>query len=89
MSTIEDYVARIEGICGADKNVVIVLKDENKDIATDSILKRCDAKKSVSSYMFELKFQNVTFHFFISGRLVLRGVKNRRELNRILAALLL
>ena len=34
MSTVDDYVARIEGTCGAEKDVVVVLKFDKKDEAT-------------------------------------------------------
>ncbi len=89
MPTIKDYIATIEGICGAEKDVIVTFKCEKKDIAITNIIKRSVVKKSVSGYMFELEFQNVTFRIFSSGRAVFRSIKNRKELNRILAALLL
>jgi hypothetical protein len=89
MPTIKKYVATIEGICGAETEVIVTLRCEQKDIAISNIIKRCLVKKSVSGVMFELEFQTVTFRLFGSGRAVFRGVKNRKELNRILAALLL
>lgn len=89
MQTIKDYIAKIEGICGGGKDVIVTFKSEKKDATVTSILKRTAVKKSVSGYMFELEFQGVTFRLFSSGRAVFRGVKNEKELNRILAALLL
>jgi hypothetical protein len=89
MPTIEDYIATIEGICGAEKDVIVTLRSEEKKIAITNIIKRSIVKKSVSGFMFELEFQDVTFRLFSSGRAVFRSIKNRKELNRILAALLL
>ncbi len=88
-STVKDYISRIDGICGGDKNVIVVFKSEKTNIAIANILKRCIVKKSHSDFMIELEFQNVTFRLFNSGRAVFRSIKNKRELNRLLAALLL
>ncbi len=89
MPNIKDYIAKIEGICGAESEVVVTLRCEETTIAITRIIKRCIVKKSVSGVMFELEFQGVTFRLFRSGRAVFRGIKNRKELNRILKALLL
>jgi hypothetical protein len=88
MSTVSDYVATIEGICGAETDVIVTFKGDKKDIALNNIIKHCSVKKSVSGFMFELEFQNVTFRLFRSGRAVFRGIKDKKELNRILSALL-
>jgi hypothetical protein len=89
MPTIKDYIATIQGICGAETEVIVTLRCEKKDIALTNIIKRSIVKKSVSGFMFELEFQDVTFRLFRSGRAVFRSIKDRKELNRILAALLL
>jgi hypothetical protein len=89
MSTLKKCIATIEGICGAETDVVVTLRFEEKDKAIADILKRSVVKRSVSSFMFELEFQDVRFRLFKSGRIVFRGVKNRKELKTILAALLL
>jgi hypothetical protein len=89
MPTIKDYVATIEGICGAEKDVIITFRLEEKDVAIANIIKRSTVKKSVSGFMLELEFQCMTFRLFRSGRTVFRSVKDRKMLNKILAALLL
>jgi hypothetical protein len=89
MPTIKNYVSTIGGICGAESDIIVTLKSEEMDIAITSIIKRSKIKKSVSGFMFELQFHDVTFRLFSSGRVVFRGIKNRKELNRLLAALLL
>jgi hypothetical protein len=88
MPSFKKYVATIEGICGAETEVIVTLRNENKETQISNIVERCKIKKSVSSVMFELEFQGVTFRLFDSGRAVFKGIKNRKELNRILAALL-
>jgi hypothetical protein len=78
-----------EGICGAESDVIVTLKSERNDAAMANIFKRSLVKKSVSCYMFELDYQGVTFRCFRNGRIVFRGLKNRKQLNKLLAALLL
>jgi hypothetical protein len=89
MSTIEDYVARVEGTCGAEKDVIVVFKYEKKDEAVARILKKATMKNNISGIIFELTFQDISFRVYPSGKAIFRSIKNREELNRILAALLL
>jgi hypothetical protein len=89
MTTIEDYVARIEGTCGAEKDVIVTFKFEKKDEAIKNILKKATLKNNISGIIFELTFQDISFRVYSSGKAIFRSVKNRDELNRILAALLL
>jgi hypothetical protein len=88
MPTVKDYIATIEGICGAQSEVIATFRNEKKEAAINSIFNRCVVKKSVSGFMFEVEFEGVIFRVFMSGRAVFRGIKNRKELNRILAAIL-
>jgi TATA-box binding protein (TBP) (component of TFIID and TFIIIB) len=88
MATIDDYVARIEGTCGAEKDVVVVFKFEKKDEALAKILKKAQLKNSVAGMIYDLTFQDASFRVYASGKAIFRSVKNREELNNILAALL-
>ena len=45
MSTVDDYVARIDGACGAEKDVIVTFKYEKKDEAIATILKRAELKQ--------------------------------------------
>jgi hypothetical protein len=89
MATIEDYVARIEGTCGAEKDVIVTFKYEKKDEAIAHILKKATLKNNLSGIIFELTFQEISFRIYSSGKAIFRSVKNREELNRLLVALLL
>jgi hypothetical protein len=88
MPTVKDYVAKVEGICGGETDVIVILRPEKKNTAITHITKKCVVKKSLSDFMFELEFQNLTFRLFGNGRIVFRGIKNKKELNKLLAALL-
>ena len=89
MATIEDYVARVEGTCGAEKDVIVVFKFEKKEEAIARILKKATLKNSLSGIIYELTFNGMSFRVYSSGKAIFRSIKNREELNNILAALLL
>jgi hypothetical protein len=89
MPSIDDYVARIEGTCGAEKDVVVVFKYEKKDEAVATIMKRALLQKSFAGVIFELKFEDYSFRVYPSGKAIFRSIKNKAELNTLLAKLLL
>ena len=89
MSTVDDYVARIEGACGAEKDVIITFKYDKKDEAMTNILKKAQLKNSLAGIIFELTFRGFTFRLYSSGKAIFRSIKSKEELNDILTALLL
>lgn len=89
MPTIDDYVARIEGTCGAEKDVVVVLKFDKKDDAVAKIHQRAQLKNSMAGMIFDYSFQDASFRVYSSGKIIFKGIKNKQELNKLLADLLL
>ncbi len=89
MATVEDYVARIEGTCGEEKDVIVVFKYEKKDEAIAQILKKATLKNTIAGIIFELTFQGASFRLYSSGKAIFRSIKNKQELNSLLANLLL
>jgi hypothetical protein len=89
MATVDDYVARIEGTCGAEKDIIVTFKYEKKQEAIANILKKATIKNNLSGIIFELTFQDKTFRVYSSGKAIFRSIKNREELNAILSTLLL
>jgi TATA-box binding protein (TBP) (component of TFIID and TFIIIB) len=89
MATVEDFVARIEGTCGAEKDVIVTFKYEKKQEAIANILKKATLKNNLSGIIYELTFEDMSFRVYSSGKAIFRSIKNRAELDRILAALLL
>jgi len=89
MSTVEDYVARIEGTCGTEKDVIVIFKYEKKEEAIDRILKKAQLKNSLAGIIFELAFRDISFRVYSSGKAIFRGIKSKEALREILAALLL
>jgi hypothetical protein len=89
MPTIDDYVARVEGTCGEEKDVIVVFKYDRKEEALNNILKRATLKNSLSGIIFEMIFEGKSFRVYSSGKAIFRSIKNREELNNLLTALII
>jgi hypothetical protein len=87
--TVDDYVARIEGACGAEKDVIVTFKQDKKDEAIANILKRAALKRSIAGIIHEMTFREHTFRVYSTGKAIFRTIKNKQELQDILAELLL
>jgi ribonuclease HIII len=89
MATVDDYVSRIEGTCGAESDVIVIFKYEKKDEVIANILKKATLKNTIAGIIFELTFQGASFRVYSTGKAIFRGIKNKQELNQLLANLLL
>jgi len=89
MSSVDDYVARIEETCGVEKDVIVVFKYDKKEEAIAKIRQRAQLKNTIAGIILELTFRDISFRVYTSGKAIFRGIKNRQELYGILAALLL
>jgi len=89
MSKVEDFVSRIEGTCGAEKDIVVIFKYDKKEEAIARILKKAELKNSLAGIIFELVFQNYSFRVYSSGKAIFRGIKNKKIMQKILSGLLL
>jgi len=89
MVTIDDYVSRIEGTCGAEKDVIVVFKYERKDEAITNILKKATLKNTIAGIIFELTYKELSFRLYASGKAIFRSIKSKKELTDILTELLL
>lgn len=88
MSKAKDYVARIEGTCGEEKDVIVTFKYDKKDEALAKIFKRATLKGSIAGIITEFSFQGTSFRVYSSGKAIFKGVKNKEVLNAILSTLL-
>ena len=89
MVTIDDYVARTEGTCGKEKDVIVIFKYDKKDEVAKRILAKSTLKKSIGGVIFELTFKDYSFRFYGSGKAIFRDLKDKEELNSLLTELLL
>jgi len=88
MGIVEDYVARTDGTCGKDKDVIVTFKYDKKDDAIKKILSKAKVQKSIAKIIFELTFEDVSFRLYGSGKAIFRDAKDKDELNSILSQLL-
>ena len=89
MPTVDDYVARIEGTCGEEKDIIVVFKYDKKDEAIKRILAKAQIKNTIAGIILELTFQDVSFRVYTSGKAIFRSIKNKEALYKILTSLLL
>jgi TATA-box binding protein (TBP) (component of TFIID and TFIIIB) len=89
MSTVADYVSRLEGTCGAESDVIVNFKYEKKDEAIAVILKKAKQKNTLAGIIYELTYDGVSFRLYTSGKAIFRGFKSKPELMDFLAKLLL
>ncbi len=88
MVNIEDYIARIEETCGEEKHFIVFLRHEKKDEALAKILKKAQIERSISSVIFELNFKGVPLRAYVSGKILVRNLKDKNALLSILSELL-
>jgi len=88
MAAIEDYVARTEGTCGKEQDIIVMFKFDKKDEAVKKILAKANLKKSIAGIVFELTFQKYSFRLYGSGKAIFRDLKDKEELNALLSELL-
>jgi hypothetical protein len=88
MGIIEDYVARTEGTCGKEQDVIVIFKYDKKDEAVKRILAKATLKKSIAGIVFELTFERFSFRLYGTGKAIFRDLKDKEELKALLSELL-
>jgi len=88
MVILEDYVARTEGTCGKEQDVIVTFKFDKKDEAVKKILSKATINKSIAGIVFELTFGKFSFRLYGSGKAIFRSLKDKEELNTLLLKLL-
>ncbi|MDR2719262.1 MAG: hypothetical protein LBC03_00435 [Nitrososphaerota archaeon] len=90
MSTaVANYIARIEGTCGAGSDIIVVLKFDKKDQALEKILKNATLKSKIAELIYDFTYEEHSFRFYASGKIIFRGIEDKQTLNRLLDGLLL
>ncbi|NWF87065.1 hypothetical protein HXY32_04575 [Candidatus Bathyarchaeota archaeon] len=87
--TTEDYVARIEETCGAEKDFIVIFRYDKKEEVIKKILQKAKKEKAISTIIFELTFQNTSFRLYGTGKAIFRNLKDKNELQKVLSDLLL
>jgi len=88
MKTVADYVSRIEGTCGAENDIIVVLRNEKKEEAITNIMKKATLKNTIAGVIFDLIYKEKSFRLYSSGKAIFRGIGNKTELMSFLMELL-
>jgi len=85
---LKEYVSRIEEACGEGRDFIVILKYAKREEAVRRILEKCKVERTFSKVMMMGKYKNKEISVFITGKLILKGLKGRKEAEEILEELL-
>ncbi len=85
---LKEYVSRIEEACGEGRDFIVILKYAKREEAVRRILEKCKIERTFSKVMIMGKYKNKEISVFITGKLILKGLKGRKEAEEILEELL-
>ena len=88
MVKLEDYVVRVDGTCGKEKDVIVTFKYDKREEVIKKILQKAVTKKSIAGIVTELTYKDFSFRLYGSGKAIFRSVKDKDELNALLSELL-
>ena len=88
MVKLEDYVVRVDGTCGKEKDVIVTFKYDKREEVIKKILEKAVTKKSIAGIVTELTYKDFSFRLYGSGKAIFRSVKDKDELNALLSELL-
>ena len=85
---LKEYVSRIEEACGEGQDFIVILKYAKREEAVRRILEKCRIERTFSKVMIMGKYKDKEISVFITGKLILKGLKGRKEAEEILEELL-
>jgi ribonuclease HIII len=88
MDPLKEYILNFEELCGDETQFIIVLRHEKKELAIKKILERGNIKKTFSDMVYEIVFESVSIRLYKSGKMLLRGLRTKREIEHFLGNLL-
>ena len=85
---LKEYISRIEEACGEGRDFIIILKYAKREEAVKKILDKCKIERTFSKVMMMGKYKDKDISVFITGKLIIKGLKGRKEAEEILEELL-
>ncbi|MEM3702810.1 MAG: hypothetical protein QXX79_00085 [Candidatus Bathyarchaeia archaeon] len=86
-ANVELYIARVEEACGAERDFIVLFKYDKKDEAVAKILKKAKIVRTITGIL-DLAYRDVSFRLYVTGKAIFKKIKDKNELNEILADLL-
>ena len=87
-SPLDRYVSRIEEACGERGDYIVILRYDKQGEALKKILSRCEVERNISGIMIKAAYRGLSLTLFTTGKILLKGVKDRGEAERTLMELL-
>ena len=85
---LKEYVSRIEEACGEGRDFIVILRYAKREEAVKKILDKCKIERTFSKVMTMGKYKDKDISVFITGKLIIKGLKGRKEAEEILEELL-
>ena len=85
---LNEYVSRIEEACGEQKDFIVILKYAKRKEAMKRILEKCEIGSTLSGVLTKGRYKDKELSVFRTGKLILKGLKERKEAEEILQELL-
>lgn len=85
---LEEYVSRIEEACGEERDFIVILKYAKREEAMRKILEKCTVERTLSKVLTKGRYKGKEVSIFRTGKLILKGFKERKEAEEILEEML-
>jgi hypothetical protein len=82
-----DFVGHIDDTCGQEKDFILLLKQERKEEAIGRIKAAMTVDRQIGNIMLQGTLRGVEATFFCNGKLILKGLGSRENLERYLEEL--
>lgn len=83
----EQFVGHIDDTCGQEKDFILLLKQERKEEAIALIRGSMTVDRQIGNIMLQGSLKGVEATFFCNGKLILKGLGSRENLERFLQSL--
>lgn len=83
----EEFVGHVDDTCGQEKDFIILLRQERKEEAIGLIREAMTVDRQIGNIMLQGSLRGVEATFFCNGKLILKGLGSRENLERFLKAL--
>lgn len=81
----EKYVKLIEDSCGKEKDFIILLNSDLREEAILKIKEKMEIERNISNIMLQGKVLQKEITLFCHGKIILKGFKNKKELEGFLS----
>lgn len=83
----DQFIGHIDDTCGQEKDFILLLKQERKEEAIALIRGVMAVDRQIGNIMLQGSLRGVEATFFCNGKLILKGLGSRENLERFLESL--